>query len=82
MSHLVRPTQQGQLQGANTSIVSVAQLVGPSIFTLTLAWSVGSNIPIALSGAPFLLAAAMLAVAGALVTWLAAKPQEAVAQRG
>lgn len=82
MSHLVRPTQQGQLQGANTSIASVAQLVGPSIFTLTLAWSVGSNIPIALSGAPFLLAAAMLAVAGALVTWLAAKPQEAVAQRG
>ena len=34
------------------------------------------------SEAPFLLAAAMLAVAGALVTWLAAKPQEAVAQRG
>jgi DHA1 family tetracycline resistance protein-like MFS transporter len=81
MSRVVSPTQQGQLQGANTSVASVAQLVGPGIFGLTLAWSVGSGVPISLSGAPFLLAALMLAVAGVLVAYLVAKPQDAVAPR-
>jgi DHA1 family tetracycline resistance protein-like MFS transporter len=75
MSRIVSPTEQGQLQGANTSVSSVAQIIGPSIFTLTLAWSVGSNMPIALSGAPFLLAAAMLALAGVLAAYVIAKPQ-------
>jgi DHA1 family tetracycline resistance protein-like MFS transporter len=53
--------------------------VGPSIFTLTLAWSVGNGVPIALSGAPFLLAAAMLALAGLLAAWLIGKPRDAAA---
>jgi len=79
MSRLVEPTQQGQLQGANTSVASIAQLVGPSIFTLTLAWSVGSGVPIVLSGAPFLLAAAMLVAAGILSAKLIA-PQNAAPQ--
>jgi DHA1 family tetracycline resistance protein-like MFS transporter len=78
MSRMVSPTEQGQLQGANTSVTSMAQIIGPSIFTLTLAWSVGSDVPIALSGAPFLLAAAMLAVAGVLAACLIPKPQDAV----
>jgi len=77
MSRVVSPTEQGQLQGANTSVTSVAQLIGPGIFTLTLAWSVGSGVPIALSGAPFLLAACMLAVAGVLAAYLIAKPHDA-----
>lgn len=67
MSQVVSPTEQGQLQGANASVASVAQLAGPGIFSLTLAWSVSSGVPMVLSGAPFLLAAAMLAVAGVLV---------------
>jgi MFS transporter, DHA1 family, tetracycline resistance protein len=75
MSRNVSPTEQGQLQGANASVASIAQIIGPSIFTLTLAWSVGNGVPVALSGAPFLLAAAMLAVAGVLAAWLIAKPQ-------
>jgi MFS transporter, DHA1 family, tetracycline resistance protein len=76
MSRVVSPTQQGQLQGANNSVASIAQLFGPGIFTLTLAWSVGSGVPMWLSGAPFLLAAAMLAGAGALSVILIAKPRE------
>jgi DHA1 family tetracycline resistance protein-like MFS transporter len=74
MSRVVSPTEQGQLQGANTSVSSVAQLVGPGVFTLTLAWSVGSGVPIALSGAPFLLAAAMLMLAGVLAAYLIKRP--------
>ena len=80
MSRLVSPSEQGQLQGANTSVSSIAQLIGPGIFTLTLAWSVGSTVPIALSGAPFLLAALMLVVAGVLSACLIAKPQAAPLQ--
>jgi DHA1 family tetracycline resistance protein-like MFS transporter len=74
MSRIVAPSEQGQLQGANTSVASVAQLAGPGIFSLTLAWSVGSGVPMLLSGAPFLLAALMLAVAAALVAMVVAKP--------
>jgi DHA1 family tetracycline resistance protein-like MFS transporter len=77
MSRVVSPSEQGQLQGANTSVASIAQLVGPGIFTLTLAWSVGSGVPIALSGAPFLLAAAMLLAAAALAAWVITRPQDA-----
>jgi DHA1 family tetracycline resistance protein-like MFS transporter len=80
MSRLVSPSEQGQLQGANNSVSSIAQLLGPSIFTLTLAWSVGGAVPIALSGAPFLLAALMLVVASALSACLIAKPQVAASQ--
>jgi MFS transporter, DHA1 family, tetracycline resistance protein len=80
MSRVVSQSQQGQLQGANTSVASIAQLFGPGIFTLTLAWSVGSGVPMWLSGAPFLLAAAMLAGAGALSAVLIAKPREAASQ--
>jgi DHA1 family tetracycline resistance protein-like MFS transporter len=80
MSRLVSPTQQGQLQGANTSVASIAQLFGPGIFTLTLAWSVGSGMPLWLSGAPLLLAALMLAVAGVLSAVLIAKSQGAASQ--
>ncbi len=80
MSRIVDPTQQGQLQGANTSVSSIAQLIGPGLFTLTLAWSVGSHMPVALSGAPFLLAALMLVAAGVLVAYLVAKPLDAVSR--
>src|ERR1700750_997364 len=34
MTRLVAPDQQGQLQGANNSVQSVSQLVGPFLFTL------------------------------------------------
>src|SRR5882724_4013122 len=34
-TQMVKPEQQGQLQGATTSVQSVSQLVGPFLFTLT-----------------------------------------------
>jgi DHA1 family tetracycline resistance protein-like MFS transporter len=80
MSGVVGPTEQGQLQGASTSVASVGQIAGPPIFSLTLAWSVGSSAPMSLSGAPFLLASMMLAAAGVLVAILAAKPRDTADQ--
>ncbi|MGA2289935.1 TCR/Tet family MFS transporter [Bradyrhizobium sp.] len=63
MTQSVAPDQQGRLQGATTSVQSVAQLVGPFLFTLTFAWFIGARAPLPLPGAPFLLASALLLLA-------------------
>jgi DHA1 family tetracycline resistance protein-like MFS transporter len=51
------------LQGASGSVQSMAQLVGPFLFTLTFAYFIAPTSPIKLPGAPFLLAGALLLVA-------------------
>jgi MFS transporter, DHA1 family, tetracycline resistance protein len=63
MTRMVAPDQQGQLQGATSSVQSVAQLVGPFLFTLTFAHFIGADAPVQLPGAPFLLAFALLLLA-------------------
>jgi DHA1 family tetracycline resistance protein-like MFS transporter len=62
-TRLVAPDQQGQLQGATSSVQSVSQLLGPFLFTLTFAYFIGAQAPLQLPGAPFLLAAALLCLA-------------------
>jgi len=69
MTQLVRPDQQGQLQGATSSVQSVAQLAGPFLFTLTFAYFIGAESPVQLPGAPFLLASLLLVVALAIAVW-------------
>ncbi len=67
MSRQVGPTEQGQLQGANASIVGIANLLGPGLFAQTLAFSIASrdwHWP----GAAFLLAALILALA-LVIAW-------------
>jgi DHA1 family tetracycline resistance protein-like MFS transporter len=71
MSRRVSPSEQGQLQGANSSARSIAGLIGPGVFTATFAYLIGW-----LPGAPFLLAALLL-VAAAGVTWLVTAPSRA-----
>jgi DHA1 family tetracycline resistance protein-like MFS transporter len=62
-TQMVKPEQQGQLQGATTSVQSASQLVGPFLFTLTFAYFIGAQAPVKLPGAPFLLASALLLLA-------------------
>ncbi|NEV78540.1 TCR/Tet family MFS transporter [Rhodopseudomonas sp. BR0C11] len=62
MTRLVAADQQGQLQGAMTSVKSIAELIGPFLFTLIFAYFIGANAPFALPGAPFLLAGVLLSV--------------------
>jgi len=69
MTQLVRPDQQGQLQGATSSVQSVAQLAGPFLFTLTFAYFIGAQSPVQLPGAPFLLASLLLVVALGIAVW-------------
>ena len=72
MSHMVGPTEQGQLQGANASIMGVANLVGPGLFAQILAFSIASerwHMP----GAAFLLAALILGLSMMLAWWITAR---------
>jgi DHA1 family tetracycline resistance protein-like MFS transporter len=66
MSKLVTASEQGQLQGANASIMAVAGLIGPGLFSLTFAWSIARGEAAQLPGLAFLLAAALLVLAVAL----------------
>src|ERR1700716_3147335 len=66
MSARVSPLEQGQLQGANSSIQGIANLVGPGIFALLFSYAIGAGQGWHLPGAPFLLAAVLLAAAAGL----------------
>jgi DHA1 family tetracycline resistance protein-like MFS transporter len=67
MTRFVAPNEQGRLQGANSSVQSIAQLIGPSIFTLLFAYFVRPG-NFALPGAPFILAGVMLVAAMLVAT--------------
>jgi MFS transporter, DHA1 family, tetracycline resistance protein len=72
MSRRVSGSEQGRLQGANASIMGIANLIGPGLFAKALALSVEGGA-VELPGAGFLLAALMLvlAIAGA---WWSTRP--------
>jgi len=63
MTRRVGPSEQGQLQGANSSIIGITGLIGPGLFTLTFASFIGSHRDWRLPGAPFLLAALLMVMA-------------------
>jgi len=78
MSRRVGVHEQGQLQGAAASLRSMTDIIGPSLFAFTFAAFIGPAAPFHQPGAPFLLAALLLALA-LLLTWrvtnsAAAKP--------
>ena len=60
MTRLVSPSEQGQLQGANGSVLGIATLIGPLLFTQTFALFIGTHPEWHLPGAPFLLSALLL----------------------
>ncbi|HKQ74726.1 MAG TPA: TCR/Tet family MFS transporter [Blastocatellia bacterium] len=63
MTRHVGPSQQGQFQGANSSLMGITGLIGPGLFTLTFASFIGAHRDWGAPGAPFLLAALMMAIA-------------------
>jgi DHA1 family tetracycline resistance protein-like MFS transporter len=72
MSQHVSPSEQGQLQGANSCIQSLANLVAPVIFAYLFAYVIGAGRDWNMPGAPFLLAAVLL-VAAAGTAWYATR---------
>jgi MFS transporter, DHA1 family, tetracycline resistance protein len=63
MTKRVSAHEQGQLQGANASLMGIANMIGPIIFTVAYARAIESSYGPWLSGTPFLLAATFLAAA-------------------
>jgi MFS transporter, DHA1 family, tetracycline resistance protein len=66
MSRRVSGSEQGQLQGANASLMGVANMLGPGLFTQVFALFIGTGGVWHLPGAAFLLAAALLVAAAAV----------------
>jgi len=76
MTRRVGPSEQGQLQGANSSIIGITGLIGPGLFTLTFASFIGSHRDWRLPGAPFLLAALLMVMAIVLAGWITSRQPE------
>jgi DHA1 family tetracycline resistance protein-like MFS transporter len=72
----VDSTEQGQLQGALSSLRGVGMMIGPLLFTQTFTWSL--QLPHPVPAAPMFLAAACAGVAG-FAGWLATAPRTAQA---
>jgi DHA1 family tetracycline resistance protein-like MFS transporter len=72
MTRHVSASEQGKLQGANSSITAIAGLVGPAMFTLVFASFIGARANLHLPGAPYLLAAAIL-LASCAIAWAATR---------
>jgi DHA1 family tetracycline resistance protein-like MFS transporter len=79
MSRRVPPQQQGKLQGANSSIIGIAGMVGPLLFTETFAFAIDKAHRWSLPGAPFLVAAGLLMLSLLLALRVTQAPQPAPA---
>ena len=71
MSRRVSPSEQGQLQGANSSTASTAALIGPAMFTAAF-----SALLVRLPGAAFDLAALILLAALVVALWATRRPPD------
>jgi DHA1 family tetracycline resistance protein-like MFS transporter len=73
MTRLVDATEQGRLQGALASLMGLASLIGPMVFTQTFAVFISTRANWGLPGAPFLLAGAL--IFGAMIlAWRTTQP--------
>ncbi|MGV3771188.1 MAG: TCR/Tet family MFS transporter [Sphingobium phenoxybenzoativorans] len=63
MTRRVSESEQGQLQGANNSVGSIAGVISPLFFGTIYSLSAGSGAPLPFIGSAFLIAALVLALA-------------------
>ena len=74
MTRHVSASEQGQLQGANSSLMGLASMIGPILFTQVFAWAIAGSpkgMSGGLAGLPFLLAAALVFAAAGVAWWVA-----------
>jgi DHA1 family tetracycline resistance protein-like MFS transporter len=73
----VPPTEQGELQGALTSMISATSIVGPLVMTNLFAYFTKPGAPIHFSGAPFLLGSILL-MGSAIVAYSVLRKEKVV----
>ncbi len=76
MTRLVGPDQQGRLQSASSSLIGVASLIAPTLFTTSFYFGIDPRWGAALPGAPYLVAAVLLA-GSAMIAAHVTRPQKA-----
>lgn len=79
MTRLVSESEQGQLQGANMSVASIAGIASPLFFGAVYAFSVADGSPLPFPGLAFVIASVVL-LAGALIGWAVARNAERAVQ--
>ncbi len=79
MTQRVSEAEQGQLQGANMSVASVAGVASPLFFGAVYAFTVREGSPLPLPGTAFL-AAALVLLAAAAIGWTVARRAGAAEQ--
>ncbi len=60
---------QGRIQGAMASLISLAGIIGPTLYTGAFAMFIGTGAPVELPGMPWFIASALLAAALLLAYW-------------
>ena len=73
----VPPNEQGELQGALTSLISLTSIAGPLMMTNLFAYFTKPDAPVHFSGAPFLLGSILL-LASAIVAYMVLKQEKLV----
>jgi DHA1 family tetracycline resistance protein-like MFS transporter len=66
MAGKVPPNAQGELQGALTSLMSLASIIGPFVMNNLFFYFTHSEAPVLLPGAPFFLGAILMAVSAVI----------------
>lgn len=66
MSNQVPPTEQGELQGGMTSLISLSNIIGPLLMTGVFHHFSKKNTPFLFPGAPFFLAAFLTSISALL----------------
>jgi DHA1 family tetracycline resistance protein-like MFS transporter len=79
MSRRVAPYEQGQLQGANSSIMGITAIIGPTLYLAPFAFAIRHNATLHLPGLPIFIASALMLLA-TLLAYGAARPLTAEAQ--
>lgn len=74
----VGPEVQGRIQGALSSLISLAGIAAPALFAGSFGYFIGPHAPIRLPGIAFLIASALLAC-GLVVAWRYARVPAAAA---
>ena len=77
VTHQVSPQEQGRVQGALTSLNSLAGIIAPMLYASIFSLFISDHAPVHLPGMPFLLAGVFLATAVA-VGWRYARPAKQV----